>query len=100
MHRLDVKEFKEKLESKEYTLLDIRTSQEQIFYGVISEKQIHIDIYTPDAHEEIKKLPREGKYLIYCWHGNRSQHVLQVMQELWFKEVYDLIGGIEEWQKN
>lgn len=96
--QISKKEFQEKLESREYTLLDVRTAHEQLIYGVISKDQLHIDIYAPDALERIQKLPKEGKYLVYCFHGNRSQYIVQVMEELWVAEVYDLEGGIAEWK--
>ena len=98
--RLDIQEFREKLDSSNYTLLDVRTAQEQLIFWKISEKQIHIDVYKADAIEHIQKLPREGKYLIYCYHGNRSQQVLSLMQELAFQEVYDLVWGIDMWNKS
>jgi len=98
IERLSSLDFKEKLESWNYTLLDIRTTQEQLIFWVISENQIHIDIYKANAIEEMQKLPKEGKYLIYCYHGNRSQQVLSLMKELWFEEAYDLIWGIDEWK--
>ena len=74
--------FQNKLESREYTLLDVRTAHEQLIYGVILKDQLHIDIYAPDALQKIQKLPKEGKYLVYCFHGNRSQYVVKVMEEL------------------
>lgn len=98
--QLQTTEFKTKLDSGKYTLVDVRTAQEQMIFWVISEKQTHIDVYKPEAIENIKKLPKIGKYLIYCYHGNRSQYVVQVMQELWFSEVYDLEWGIDVWNKN
>lgn len=80
--------------------MDVRTAQEQLIFGKISQTQKHIDVYKADAIEQIQKLPREGKYLVYCYHGNRSQQVLSLMQELGFQEAYDLIGGIDVWVKN
>ena len=96
--QLSKQDFKNKLESWDYTLLDVRTAHEQLIYWVISENQLHIDVYSADALERIQKLPKEGKYIVYCFHGNRSQYVVKVMEELWVKEVYDLEGGIAEWK--
>jgi rhodanese-related sulfurtransferase len=98
--RLNTAEFREKIETQGYTLIDIRTAQEQVIFWVISEQQKHIDIYKPEALENIKKLPRDGKYLIYCYHGNRSQQVWNLMEEIWFLEIYDLEWGIDEWGKS
>ena len=98
IQRLNLWDFKEKLSTWAYRLIDTRTSQEQLIFWKISENQLHIDVYKADALEQIQKLPRERKYLVYCYHGNRSQQVLSLMQELGFQEVYDLIGGIDAWK--
>lgn len=97
--RLFPEEFSKKLNLGTFTVIDLRTSQEQLIFWTISEKQEHIDIYQADATQKIQKLPREGKYLLYCYHGNRSEYILSIMQELWFQEVYDLIWGIDAWKK-
>lgn len=89
--------FKKYLDSWEYTLIDIRTIQEQKIYWIISKKQIHIDISLSDASEKIQKLPKAGKYLIYCWHWVRSAQVVWYMKSLWFEEVCDLEEGINKW---
>ena len=92
--------FKKKLESGKYELLDVRTLHEQTIYGVISKNQLLIDIYSLDAIQQIQKLPKDKKYLIYCWHWSRSQYVVSIMKEMGIREVYDLEGGIDVWNKN
>ncbi len=99
LKRLNAPEFKEKLDFLKFILLDTRTAQEQMIFWVISESQEHIDVYKQEALDAIKKLPKEGKYLIYCYHGNRSRQVGDIMTQLGFDEVYDLIWWIEEWKK-
>lgn len=97
--QLSKKDFKNKLDSWEYKLLDVRTTHEQLIYWVITPQQLHIDIYAPDAIEKIQKLSTKEKYLVYCFHGNRSQYVVQLMEELGITEVFDLEGGINTWKK-
>lgn len=97
--RLSAQNFKKKLDTWRGTLLDIRTSYEQALFWVISENQIHIDISLPKAIEKINQLDKNKTYLIYCWHGNRSQHIGEYMSENGFTEVSDLMWGIEEWKK-
>ena len=55
-------------------------------------------MYQPDFPERILKLPKEVKYLIYCWHGNRSQVARDWMKEQGFNWVCDLEGGIDKWK--
>jgi len=98
--QISKKQFKTYLDSWEFTLIDVRTQQEQEMYWVISENQLHIDISQPTAIEKLLKLPKTDKYLIYCWHWVRSLQVNQFMRVNWYEKVYDLEGGIDEWNKN
>lgn len=94
---LTKQEFREQIWKDSTTLIDVRTTEEQIKYWVISDTQTHIDISQPDAVVQIQKLPITGKYLIYCWHGVRSKQIVTYMKSLWFTDVDDLEGGIDIW---
>jgi len=37
-------------------------------------------------------------YLIYCRSGRRSENALNMMKELDFREVYNMLGGINSWK--
>jgi rhodanese-related sulfurtransferase len=89
-------EFKQRAESGEYTMIDVRTPQE-IDEGKIDLVALEIDFYEPNFQEEIAKLNRDAQYLIYCRSGNRSGQALQIMRELGFTEVYELEGGKNAW---
>ena len=39
---------------------------------MMSDDQEHIVFGTPDFAEQILSLDKTKKYLIYCWHGQRS----------------------------
>jgi rhodanese-related sulfurtransferase len=39
-----------------------------------------MDIYNPNVAEQILALDKSKKYLIYCWHGNRSLTVMNFMK--------------------
>ncbi len=89
--------FKNLLESGEYFLLDIRTDGEVRAYGEIAWTKARYDMYEPNFSERILKLPRDEKYLIYCWHGNRTQMVREWMKQQGFSWVCDLEWGIDKW---
>lgn len=95
---LSAEEFKLEQEQSDTTLIDVRTSWEQVTFWLISEDQLHIDISLPNTTEKINALDRKGKYLIYCWHWVRSQQVINYMQLQWFEYVKDLEGGIDKWR--
>ena len=80
----------------DFVILDVRT-KEEVDAGYI-ENAINIDFYSDTFREELNKLDKDKKYLIYCRSGNRSGQALAIMKELSFKEVYNMVGGIDEWQ--
>lgn len=88
-------EFKQKLDSGEYILIDVRTESENLQKN-IPESMI-IDISQPDFAQKILSLDKDKKYLIYCASGNRSSYALSFMEQSGFQEVYELEGGIMNW---
>lgn len=86
------------LETGEYFLLDIRTEGEVLQFWEIHWTKARYDIYEPSFWERVLKLPKDGKYIIYCWHGNRSQVARDWMKEQGFTWVVDLAGGIDAWK--
>ena len=91
-------DFKTALDTGKYFLLDIRTEGEVQTYGEIVWTKARFDIYQPDFGERVLQLPKEGKYLLYCWHGNRTQVAREWMKEQWFDCVYDLAWWIDAWK--
>lgn len=85
-------DFKEKLDSKSCVLIDVRT-QEEHDENKIAESEV-FDVTKPDFSQKIDGLDRDNKYLIYCGSGVRSRQAMQTMDQMGFKEVYDLEGGI------
>jgi rhodanese-related sulfurtransferase len=93
VYSVDAKEFKEKLESGEYTLIDLRTPGE-VSSGKIKDHAKEFDFFSPNFKLMLNTLDRDGKYLIYCGSGGRSRQVLKLMKSLGFKEVLELEPGI------
>lgn len=79
----------------DFIILDIRTPGEYSD-GHIKDAR-NIDYYEPDFRDQLGRLDRSKKYLIYCRSGNRSGSTLGIMKKLGFKEVYTLSGGIITW---
>jgi len=75
-------------------IIDIRTSEEFISGNI--EKSVNVDFYG-NFEEQISKLDRSSKYLIYCRSGNRSGQAIKIFEKLNFKEIYDLEGGYNAW---
>ena len=92
-----VSDFKKEMENEEIILLDVRTPWELIEYWKLRNNQILIDINKESFISEISKLDKTKKYLIYCWHGNRSVVARDYMKWQWFSYVKDLKWWIDLW---
>lgn len=96
MQRLSVKEFKNLIDKNEWILIDIRTPWE-IAYGKIKKDCLVLDFYSSNFINDILKLDKSKKYLIYCAYGNRSLSLLDFMERQWFTDIIDLEWGIAAW---
>ena len=79
-----------------FFIIDVRTPEE--FDGGYIEGAINIDYYSEDFRAHLETLDKYKAYLIYCRSGRRSAGARDVMAELGFREVYNMSGGITEWE--
>lgn len=98
IRRLHAKQFSDEVFKKDTILIDIRTPQEKIIYWYIKWTDFFFDMYSKKFVDNLLKLDRNKKYLIYCWHWNRTQYVLPYLSSVWFTDVADLIWWIEYWE--
>ena len=80
----------------DFVILDVRTPEE--FADGHLENAINLDIYSETFLNELDLMDKSKTYLIYCRSGNRSGQALDIMEELDFREVYNMMGGILEWE--
>ena len=87
-----------KLEAEKNTVvIDVRTPGE-VNNGFIKGADLFIDFNGGDFENEIEKLDRSKKYIVYCASGNRSAKASKVFVDKGFNEVYNLKGGISSWE--
>lgn len=79
-------------------LVDVRTPKE-VEAGSI-EGHVAIDFYGDNFKDLISELDKEQPTLMYCRSGGRSGKAMQMMQEMGFKEVYNLEGGYIAYAKH
>ena len=79
-----------------FVILDVRTLKE--FANEHIENAINLDYYSETFKDALNKLDKNKTYLIYCRSGRRSGSSLSIMNELGFREVYNMLGGIIQWQ--
>lgn len=97
--QIDKDEFKKELDLGESILVDVRTPQELLHYWKIRDNQELITYGSSDFVEKINSLDKSKKYLLYCWHWNRSAAIRDYMKHIWFKWVKDLRWGIDAWNR-
>lgn len=81
----------------DFLILDVRTPGE--FRQGHIEGAVLLDYYEPDFRERFAALDRTATIFTYCRSGNRSSHVLALADELGFRRVFDLRGGIVAWKR-
>ncbi len=95
---INTPDFKDYLEQDSYILLDVRTPEE--FKTGRLKGATNIDFYNESFEDDIDKLDKRKKYLLYCRSGNRSRQTMFLMRDLGFDEVYNLEDGIISWDRH
>jgi len=79
-----------------FVIMDVRTPEE--YREGYIENSVNINYLGKTFRNEVLKLDRTKIYLLYCRSGRRSKEVQDIMKGLGFKEVYNMPGGILQWQ--
>lgn len=89
--------YKEKIAADNVQLIDVRTPEEYA-EGKIAEAT-NINYHHPDFKKRVATLNKDLPIAVYCKKGGRSGKAAKILKELGFKEIYDLDGGIVNWQE-
>jgi rhodanese-related sulfurtransferase len=94
---LNQSDWSNKLSLKESNvIIDVRTPEE--FDEGFIKNAINLNIYeSSDFVEKIKSFSKNNEYYIYCKSGGRSSAACKIMSQMGFNNVYNLMGGISEW---
>ncbi len=89
----------ENQENPEFVIIDVRTPEE--FSEGHIEGAINIDCTSETFSDELNKLDRDKIYLIYnyCACGGLGWNAVRTMEELGFKKVCNMWGGIQQWRE-
>ena len=94
---LPPKEFKQALEKKHGILIDVRAPDEFAAEHIVGS--ININVHTPDFRARIDSLDRRKTYFVYCRSGIRSAEAMRKMNAAGFKNIYNLLGGMNAWKE-
>ena len=95
---LSQNEWAEKLNNTENAvILDVRT-EDEVNEGFIPNAK-NIDIYKGQGFiDDVETLDKTKTYFVYCRSGARSAQACAVMNQIGFKNTYNLLGGFMEWK--
>ncbi|MBU4293601.1 MAG: rhodanese-like domain-containing protein, partial [Actinobacteria bacterium] len=51
-----------------------------------------------ELENRLEELPQDKPIIVYCRSGNRSTSAANILLEKGFKEIFNMTGGITEWQ--
>jgi monothiol glutaredoxin len=76
----------------ELLLVDVRTPEEREIANIEGSRALDAAL-----HDEIGKGDRARTIVVYCHHGSRSQRAAEELVQQGFRDVYNLVGGINAW---
>ncbi len=85
----------ENQDNPDFVIIDVRTPEE--FAEGHIENAVNLDFYAETFWDWLNILDEDKMYLIYCRSGGRSRNALDIMEELNFREAYNVLGGIIQW---
>ena len=80
-----------------HQLVDVRTEKE--FEASHLKDAQNICVTMDDFREKVKTLDKNEPVYVYCKKGRRSARAAKILSEMGFTKVYDLQGGILNWEK-
>ncbi|MGB1241220.1 MAG: rhodanese-like domain-containing protein [Chitinophagales bacterium] len=98
LEKLSVEEFQAKINKiSNEQIVDVRSIEELVETGKIAGAK-HIDYHGQKFNSQIDELDKDRPVMVYCKSGGRSGKTAKMLQQMRFKEVYDMKGGMTSWQ--
>ncbi|MBK1877131.1 rhodanese-like domain-containing protein [Pelagicoccus mobilis] len=89
--------FAELIKEENTVLVDVRSPEEAKAAHIKGSKLVNY--YANTFREEIQKLPKTKKILLYCRSGNRSGKTASYLESLGFEQLVNQSGGINAWKR-
>jgi rhodanese-related sulfurtransferase len=93
---LNVSDFAKKASNSSVVVLDVRTPGE--YQSGHLTNAVNVDYEGMNFEGEVNKLDKTKTYAVYCRSGRRSGLATEVMAKNGFKSIFNLNGGIIDWQ--
>ena len=88
---------KKNKENPDFIILDVRAPNEYASGHI--ENAVNLNYHSQTFKVKLNKYDKNKTYLVYCESGYRSKAAVNVMKKLHFKRVYNILGGINAWQR-
>ena len=75
-----------------FELIDVRTEQERVVASIEGS-----ELLDDTVHDRLLTLDRGTTMVFQCHHGMRSQAAAEYFLRLGFRNVHNLVGGIDAW---
>lgn len=93
VRQISAAELKAMMESGEpFELIDVRTDHERARATIEGSR-----LLDDGEHEHLLSLDRDTAIVFQCHHGIRSQAAAEYFARAGFRNVYNLVGGIDAW---
>ena len=96
IENVEAKTFKELVDAGKGIILDVRTPEE-VSEGYINNAST-INLYDEDFNAKINLIQKDKQIYVYCKSGGRSSEAAELLKKNGFSKVYNLKGGISEWE--
>ena len=99
MINLECEDWVQNIDSEQKpVILDVRTYEEFVEKSIPGAVLANI-LEPSEFIDVIEKIEKDLKILVYCRSGVRSEKACNILDQMGFKETYNLKGGILEWEK-
>ena len=99
MINLECEDWVQNIDSEQKpVILDVRTYEEFVEKSIPGAVLANI-LEPTEFIDVIEKIEKDLKILVYCRSGVRSEKACNILDQMGFKETYNLKGGILEWEK-
>ena len=79
-------------------IIDVREQWEHDIVNLPQAKLVPLNTF-PSIIPELTELGKDHEIIIHCKVGGRSAHAVEFLINEGFTNVYNVIGGMEAWQK-
>jgi rhodanese-related sulfurtransferase len=93
---LSAQEAKDKIQSEDIVILDVRTPDEYSRGHLAGSKLLPLDQIDLQADKILKDKNRA--VLVYCLSGSRSAVASQILESKGYQTIYNLSHGLMEWR--